>query len=251
MDTNLTYSQWLTLNARLLMGAEGDDDADDDDDDGDGPSGTTGSGSAGSGKSGATGATGAASSEEDDDDEPDNTHVRISVKELEEMRGELNRVRREKKAKERESRVQAEKQRAEQGQYRQLAEDREKERDEAIARSEEIEKEKDSFIRSIRVRDAATRLGFRDASDAIRFLEEVDTENDSSVDRALKKLGEERPYLLAERRPSGRSANGGNGAAGEGMLSLEKIKGMTQAEIIANIDEVNKSMAAQRSVKKA
>ena len=86
-------------------------------------------------------------------------------------------------------------------------------------------------------------MNFRDPSDVVKFLTDSETDSDATVNAALKKLAENKPYLVAERRPSGRAQSGGNGSV-EGTLSLNDIRNMTQAEIIAKMDDVQKAMAA-------
>ena len=67
------------------------------------------------------------------------------------------------------------------------------------------------------------------------------TGDDKSCERALRKLGEEKPYLLDMKRARGRSMNGGVGG-GVG-LTMEQIKSMSPDEINANWEAVQATLS--------
>lgn len=82
------------------------------------------------------------------------------------------------------------------GEFEKLAKEAEERATKAEARAERVERE-------TRVSKIASRLRFRDADDVLHHLSEADTADDSSVEKALKKLAEAKPYLItdADKRP--------------------------------------------------
>lgn len=133
-----------------------------------------------------------------------------------------------------------EKQRRAEGQYEELL----KEKDEQIRTTEgerdEAKYQLDAFKRQVRVMEAAKRLGFKDPEDAFRYLSDEDTEDDTTTERALKRLAKNKTYLVNERRSSGAPVGGDGGAT----LTKEQLDNMTPDEINANWAEVQKAMAA-------
>jgi hypothetical protein len=177
---------------------------------------------------------------EDPDPDPDNEFVRMSRKEAEALRREVAETRRAKSKAEREARAERERQQAEQGRWEELASDRMREVEEANARAEAAEYNLDRFQRELRVNSIATRLGFKDPADAIRFLDDDDTGDDAIAERALKKLAEQKEYLVERRRGSGGPTNGGSKG-----LTMADIKSMSQDEINDNWEAVQAAMASQ------
>lgn len=182
----------------------------------------------------------------DEDGEDENDHEGHDNDRLEMSRSEYERLKRiarehdrEKKKRERDERKRQEQRRKEQGEYDVLL----KEKDEQIATVEserdEARFQLDSYKRRIRVQNVATRLGFKDADDAHRFLSDEDTEDDVSTERALKSLSKKKPYLVSERRSTGAPVNG-EGA----ILTKADMERMTPEEINTRWEEVQKSLAS-------
>lgn len=174
--------------------------------------------------------------EPDDDDE----FVRMPTAEASALRREVAEARKARKQIEESAKRDRERQRAEQGQWQELAEERQREIDEAHARAESAEYTLEQFQRNLRVSGIANRLGFRDPQDAIRFLDDDDTDTDDKAEKALKRLAESKDYLVERRRGSGGPSTGGPKG-----LTIEDIKSMSQDEINANWEAVQATMASQ------
>ncbi len=91
---------------------------------------------------------------------------------------------------------------------------------------------------------AAARLDFNDPQDAYRLLEvaTLDVEDDGAVkglDAALQKLLSDKPYL----RKQAASRTSPTNPATAAVLTMDKIKTMSPAEINARWDDVQKVMA--------
>jgi hypothetical protein len=143
------------------------------------------------------------------------------------------------RAAEREAKKQREKERRESGQYDELLAEKDEEVAAAASRAEAAEYQLEQFQRRIRIQGVAQRLGFKDTEDAVRFLDEDDTEDDVSTERALKRLAREKPYLVDAKRSSGAPVNGERSAT----LTLDDIKKMSQDEINARWEEVQTALA--------
>lgn len=218
----LSFTEWLERNQWPLIGREEDDDddaiGDDDDDDLD-------------------------LDDDDDDDEDGDEEVRLTKAEYKAMQRELHARRKKQEKAEARAKAERERQAAAQGRWEELAEERQAEAEEAKAEAEAAQYRLDQFQRNLRVQGAATRLGFKDPGDAIRFLDDADTDDDAKTERALKKLAEQKPYLVDERRPTGGAINGG----GSGGLTMDQIKNMSRDEINENWQAVQAAMAANGS----
>lgn len=177
-------------------------------------------------------------------DPDDDSEVKISAKELERIKNENARLNREQRKREKDEKDAKTKKAQEEGKHEELASEAQAEKDEAEKERDEARKETDDLKREIRTRDAATLLNFRDPADAMRFLTAEDTETDESVNKALKKLGEAKPYLLNDRPRSGR-AGGNGGGANEGGLTIEEIKKMSTREVADRKTDVDKALRAQ------
>lgn len=241
----MTYQEWLEQRGHLYGLCIGGDDE-------------GGSGDGGDGGSGDDGDDGDISHDDDDGDgagddgdddgdgagDGDDEEVTLTKKELKELRDENARHRREAKKREREEKNDKQKKAREQGQHETLAKEAEDERDAEKAAREAAEFELDQTRREIRVRDAASNLNFRESEDAIRFLTTDDTETPESTTRALKKLAEKKPYLLADRPRTGRGGGGGSEDKG---LSRAEIEKMSPQEAARRMPEIRRSQALQRS----
>lgn len=184
--------------------------------------------------------------EDDDEDEEDDGHVRVPKS----MLDEHNRLKREQaeaakaaRAAQREAKKARDRERKEAGQYDEILAEKEEEVAAAAARAEAAEYQLEQTLRRQRIAAAANRVGFKDVEDAIRFLDEDDTEDDVQTERALKRLAREKPYLIDARRASGAPVNGERSTS----LSYEDIKGMSQEQINARWDEVQAALSAGTS----
>lgn len=128
------------------------------------------------------------------------------------------------------------------GNWEQVAKEREAELADANDRAQNAETRAitaedklDSFQREVRVSRIATRLGFRDPGDAIKLLSSDVTGEDKVAERALRKLVEDKPYLVDQRRATGRAMGDGSRNGG---LTWEQVKNMSQDEINARWEEV-------------
>lgn len=241
---NMSYQEWLTLYAGFI-GSDGDD-GDGGDGDGDGDSGdASGDGDGQADGDGDGDGDGNADGDGDGNgDDDDDTDVSISAKELENMRQENARLKREDRKRQKDAKAAKEKQQREEGRHEEIAKEREEERDAEKAKAEAAETELDQTRRDIRTRDAASKLNFREPEDAIRFLTSDDTETEESVTKALEKLAKKKVYLLNDRPRTGRAGNGQG--TGSGGLTMEEIRGMSTAEVAERMPEVKKALAAQR-----
>ncbi len=163
---------------------------------------------------------------------------------------EFNRLRREQadtakaaRQAQREAKSARERERKEAGQYDEILAEKDDEVSAAGARAEAAEYQLDQFQRRTRINASAQRLHFKDPQDAVMFLDEDDTEDDVSTERALKRLAREKPYLIDTRRASGAPIGGENGMS----ISMEDIKKMSQEEINARWEEVQQSLSAGTS----
>lgn len=87
----------------------------------------------------------------------------------------------------------------EEGKFKELAEQRQKEAEEAKAELERVKREG-------KVMKVAKRLKFRDPDDAARFLSSDVGDEEADIERELKSVAEEKPYLLEEGGGGGRPA---------------------------------------------
>jgi hypothetical protein len=128
----------------------------------------------------------------------------------------------------------------------------------ANARADKAEGTLNENSRTVRVVSIAQRLGYKDPADAMSLLQAEErrlraagkdedesdlTGDDATVERALRKMADKKKYLVDEKRATGRPMNGGSGKAGG--LTMDRIRQMSQEEIVANMDEVNKVLEAE------
>jgi chromosome segregation ATPase len=220
----LSFEEWIRNRYQPLLGREEDeDDSDDSDDDEDivieEDEGDT----------------------DDNDDEDDSSDVDRLKSELEKNKQELAAARvaaRKAKAEAREARQKAA---SETGNWEQVAKEHEatiadlrEELAEATGGKQTSDYELDQFKREVRVTRLASRLGFRDPADAIAMLKDDQTGDDKTAERALRQLGEDKPYLRDPRKASGIPGNGTRSGSG---LSMEQLKSMSPEEINAAWDK--------------
>lgn len=201
-------------------GGGADDDADDDDAD------------AGSG--------GGGGDDDDDDDGADPNSVVVNRDEYNRLRRESAEAAKRARTAEREAKKQRERERREAGQHDEIIAEKEEEAAAAAARAEAAEYQLEQFQRRTRINAMASSLGFRDPEDAAHFLDEDETDDDRSTERALKRLAREKPYLVDSKRSSGAPISGERGTT----LTHEDIKKMSQDEINARWEEVQAALAA-------
>lgn len=89
-----------------------------------------------------------------------------------------------------------------------------------------------------RVQRLASSMNFRDPGDAIALLNDDDTGDDKSAERALRKLASSKPYLV-DRKKGGLPMGG----AGGPQLTIADIKRMTPAQINERWTEVQEVMS--------
>lgn len=174
----------------------------------------------------------------DDDDEDDDT-IRVNRDEYNRLKREQAEAAKARRKAERDAKKARERERKEAGQYDEILAEKDEEVAAAAARAEAAEYQLEQFQRRNRITAAATRLGFKDPEDAIRFLDEDETDDDVSTERALKRLAREKRYLIDERRSSGAPVNGERGMT----LTHEDIKKMSQEEINNRWEEVQAALA--------
>jgi hypothetical protein len=174
-----------------------------------------------------------------DDDIDDDTTVRVDKNEYNRLKREQAEAAKARRKAERDAKKARERERKEAGQYDEILAEKDEEVSAAAARAEAAEYQLEQFQRRHRITAAATRLGFKDPEDAIRFLDEDDTDDDVMTERALKRLAREKRYLIDERRSSGAPVNGERGVS----LSHEDIKKMSQDEINNRWEEVQAALA--------
>lgn len=93
----------------------------------------------------------------------------------------------------------------------------------------------------------ASRLGFADVDDAVRFLDasEVEWRDDGTprnIEKLLTAVLAAKPYLKASFT---KAPDLGQGARGQGTLTLADIKGMSQEEVTRRLPEIEQVLAAQ------
>lgn len=253
MINGLTYEEWLARFYRPIAGAEegdgsGSGDGDDGDKDGSGAGGSDDGDGDGDGSGDGDGdGDGDGGNNDDDDDSPG-----AQLAKAERMRADAERERDAAKTEARKARQEArqarEKAAQESGNWESVAKERAAEVEdlkERVTSAEErataAEHSLDKFQRDVRVTRLASKFGYKDPRDASLHLNEDQTGDDKSCERALRELAKEKPYLVDERRASGGAINGSRG----GSLTHEQLKNMTPEEINARWDqEVSVSLAA-------
>lgn len=125
------------------------------------------------------------------------------------------------------------------GNWEQIAAERMAELEDANERAQKAETEAyeakselDNFKREVRVTRLAGKIGFRDTDDAwLKFKDKPEsTGDDKTCERALRKLAEEKPYLIDHKRARGRAMSG---TANGQLLTVEQMKDMTPDQINA------------------
>lgn len=151
-----------------------------------------------------------------DDGERQITLTKEEYEQLVKDRNEANRLRREAAERSRKERERKRKEAEEQGKWEQIARSLEEERDAALAGEQEAREELRAFQREVRVTRIATRLGFRDPDDALRFLADGEADDDNQCERALKRIASEKPYLIADQVPTRTGVSvGGEGGSNQ------------------------------------
>lgn len=93
---------------------------------------------------------------------------------------------------------------------------REKARAEAAEKkADDLAAERQTEVRERRVERIAARLKFRDAGDVLHRISAENLDDDSKVEKALKDLAKEKPYLVTDgEKPKTRDLGGGDGGDG-------------------------------------
>lgn len=175
-----------------------------------------------------------------DDDDDDSQTATISMADFNRLKRKAAEADKARRAAEKEARQQQEREKRESGQWQELIDERDERIRETESERDEARYALAEYQREVRVSRAATRLGFRDPADAVRFLPKDETDDDPSTERSLKRLAKEKPYLVEQRRSTGVAVNGESGTG----LSLEEIRKMSPEQVNERWDEVQRSMAA-------
>lgn len=182
----------------------------------------------------------------DADEEDDDDVLEISRRDFTALKDAAKEARKEKEEREKAEKKAADKAKRDAGEFEDLL----KEKDEQIAAREaerdDVAHKFDTHVREGRVKDQARLFGFKDAADAMANLTTEDTEDDASVQRALRRVARSKPYLVDPRKATGAPMGGVNSSTG-GVLTMDQIKAMSQEEIIERMDEVEAAMAASGS----
>jgi hypothetical protein len=196
----------------------------------------------------------AASSDDDDDDDDDDDHDGDDPK-VADLTSKLAESERKLHAAEQAARKAKDDARKARSQtaldtdnWEQLAKERETEvadlreqLDTATKRADDAESGLSSFQKQVRVVGIASRLGFRDPTDAQLHISGDDAGDDKTAERALRDLAKKKPYLIDERKATGRAMNGGSNG---GPLTVDQMKKMTPEQINASWAQVQESLSS-------
>lgn len=186
----------------------------------------------------------------DPDPDPDDDTVTLTKAEAAALRKEAAEARRAKKKAEKEEKDRKEAERRQKGQFEEII----REKDERIAELEGQITKLEGEVTNVRggqvIGRVAKRLGFEDVDDAevwfprySRDGEEVTNEQD--VEAVLKRVLKEKPKLKAKGQPTGGPT--GVGPPNGQKFTYDQVKSMSQEQINANWDEVQKVLEAQGS----
>jgi hypothetical protein len=165
-------------------------------------------------------------SDEDDDQDDDDDDEPLTKKE----RNELNRLKREESERRKKDKAEKKRRAEESGKWKEHAEESEKRADKAEEDAETAKTELARFKREINVSKIARKLKFNDPDDALAFLSEDAADGDEKqVEKALKKVLKEKPYLKGS--GGSRRTRGGGGGEDDDDSSEPDLDNMTPAEI--------------------
>jgi len=147
------------------------------------------------------------------------------------------------------------------GDWKRLASERETQLKDANDELGKLTEERDAavgnleaFQKQVRVIRIAQKLGFKDPEDAQAQLEAQERKlraageepdlmgDDATTERTLRKLGEEKKYLVDQKRRTGSPMNGNRES---GTLTMEQVKAMSTDEVISRKKEVDAFLANQ------
>lgn len=179
-------------------------------------------------------------SEKEGKDGDDDDTVSVSKNEIHRLRRKAREAdEKEKKAK-RDQDESDKKKKREEGRYQELLDEEKTKTVQETERADKAENELKSYRFQVAVNKVATRVGFRDPSDAHLFLsQEMEDADEKDLERALKKVLEGKTYLKAERSASGTAGNGNGGGTG---LTMDDVRRMTPDQVNARWDDVQKVM---------
>lgn len=183
--------------------------------------------------------------DDDEDDDEESDVVKMPRSEALRLRRQAKEAE-EVKRKAAEEKKKAERKKAsEEGRFNDLIADVEKERDEAKKETKEWQDKFENLQHEVLITRLATKVGFKDPSDAFRFVNREDIDGDESIaERALRRVLTEKPYLKQDRPATGGPKPGdGNG---KGTLTMDDIKGMTEEQINARWEEVQAVLNRER-----
>lgn len=177
-------------------------------------------------------------------DDDDDDSITVSKNEIHRLRRKAREAdEKEKKAK-KESEETDKKKKREEGRYQELLDEEKAKTGTETERADKAEGELKSFKFQVAVNRVATRVGFRDPSDAHLFLsQEMEDADEKDLERALKKVLEGKTYLKADRSASGTASNGSS----NGGLTMDDVRRMTPDQVNSRWDEVQKVMQKAKS----
>lgn len=246
-----TFEEWFKNLWRPIAGAEDGDGDGDGDGSGDGDGAGAGAAGAGDGSGDGNGdgdGSGDGSGNGDGEGDGDDDEVAQLRAKLDKSNADLAAAQRAAREAKKSARDQAAQAAQDSGNWEQVAKSREGEitdlreqLGEATDARTAAEYALDQYQRKVRVATVASKLQFRDPADAIAMLNDDDSSDDKSVERALRKLIENKPYLVDQRRATGRGMNGGSGGNGA-PFSREQLDKMSADEINGNWEKISASL---------
>lgn len=180
------------------------------------------------------------SSDSDDSSDNDDDSVNIPKSELQRLRRIAKESEENKKKAEKVKRDAELKKKQEEGRFDELLQEEKEATKKAEKERDEARQELVSFKREVTVTRVASRLGFRDPSDAMHYIAGEDADDEKVAERSLLKLLRDKPYLKSDKVATGAHLNGSS----PGTLTVADVKRMSQEEINARWDEVQQVLQA-------
>ena len=238
---NAEFQQWYESRFWPVIGREDDDEGSKDDDDTDANADEEDDSAAD------------ADTDDDDDDDKgkkaDGDAVTKLTADLAKAKAEITAAQQAVRKAKQEAREARNRAATDSGDWEKVAKEREAELADATERATKAEEsatkttgELDEFQREVRVTRIASKLSFRDPADAIALLSRDDTGDDKATERALRKLADDKDYLVDQRKATGRAFGAGGG--NNGLFTKEQLAAMSTDEINQNWDKVQASTAA-------
>lgn len=174
--------------------------------------------------------------DDDDDDSEDDDEVKLSKNEAARLRRKAKELDDLKSKQEKDKKATERKKKQEEGKWQELLDDEKENTTKEKERADKAEAALSEFKFKTNVAEIAQRLGFKDPTDAFRFLnkeDHIDSEEDV-LESALKKVLKNKDYLKSDRKATG-GPRGGKDPAGN--WDINDIKKMSPDEINKNWDK--------------